>query len=71
MMMKSDFLSDLFLNSHLLKGMFTSTFVNCYSISMLGLGVYSFFGHYVGNTITMVNSKFPLPSLNIEHYCVP
>jgi len=30
---KSDFFSGLFLSSRVLKGMFMSTFVNCYAVS--------------------------------------
>ena len=51
-MTKSEFYSDLFLDSHVLSGTFASVFFfltarQCHSVCMLGLGGSSFFGRFL------------------------
>ena len=72
-MTKSNFLGGLFLSSRILKGMFTSIFVNCYAASFslhVWFEVCSFGHNLFGWYKTTVNSKLPLPSLNGERYRV-
>jgi len=71
-MMKSDFWWSVSRLPH------THRYVHEYLCELLGsiilsvcwVWVCNFFGHYPGGYITMVNSKFPLPSLNREQYRV-